>query len=255
MEEKKDPWWAKIYFKDFIHHFRKLSDAAIAADIKKSMDDLDDLIDSGDSFGSFMVKSAKTRIKEKERLGRLSVINKTNAKSVSGGDPQRGDGGSGHEVESPATPAYAAPDAHETHKLTADEEKFIAFREAFPGTRRTWTTEFARLKKHRDWKAVIPLLMPALDKEKAWRQRCADIGAFCPEGAMLSTWINQRRWEQELAEPSAPVAQKTARQLENEKNERETAEWIQSLGKEKNAEPKGFLDDLSRDILGGMKNG
>ena len=55
MEEKKDPWWAKIYFKDFIHHFRKLSDAAIAADIKKSMDDLDDLIDSGDSFGSFMV--------------------------------------------------------------------------------------------------------------------------------------------------------------------------------------------------------
>lgn len=171
---------------------------------------------------------------------------------VSGDDPQRGDGGSGNEVESPATPADAVPEAH---KLTSDEETFIAFREAFPGTRRTWPTEFARLKKHRDWKAALPLLMPALEKEKAWRRRCADIGAFCPEWTMLSTWINQRRWEQELAEPSAPAVQKTARQLENEKNERETAEWIQSLGKEKNAEPKGFLDDLSRDLLGGMKNG
>ena len=236
-------------FQEFRHHYKKMTDEAALADPRESCEAVDDLDDSGTSWGAMCVRSAK------ERLGRLSVINKTNAKSVSGGDPQRGDGGSGHEVESPATPAYAAPDAHETHKLTADEEKFIAFREAFPGTRRTWTTEFARLKKHRDWKAVIPLLMPALDKEKAWRQRCADIGAFCPEGAMLSTWINQRRWEQELAEPSAPVAQKTARQLENEKNERETAEWIQSLGKEKNAEPKGFLDDLSRDILGGMKNG
>ena len=185
----------------------------------------------------------------------LTVDDVQDDDGVSGDDPQSGDGGSGHEGESPATPADAAPDAHETHKLTADEEKFIAFREAFPGTRRTWTTEFARLKKHRDWKAAIPLLMPALDKEKAWRRRCADAGAWCQPWAMLSTWINQRRWEQELAEPSAPVAQKTARQLENEKNERETAEWIQSLGKEKNAEPKGFLDDLSRDILGGMKNG
>ena len=245
---KKNPWWCKMDFQEFRHHYKKMTDEAALADLRESCEAVDDLDDSGTSWGALCVRSAK------ERLGKLSPVNAANAKS-SGGDPQRGDGGSGHEVESPATPAYAAPDAHETHKLTADEEKFIAFREAFPGTRRTWTTEFARLKKHRDWKAVIPLLMPALDKEKAWRQRCADIGAFCPEWAMLSTWINQRRWEQELAEPSAPVAQKTARQLENEKNERETAEWIQSLGKEKNAEPKGFLDDLSRDILGGMKNG
>lgn len=240
-------------FQEFRHHYKKMTDEAALADLRESCEAVDDLDDSGTSWGAMCVRSAK------ERIGKIGQINRENIKSrwenVSGDDPQSGDGGSGHEVESPATPADAAPDAHETHKLTADEEKFLAFREAFPGTRRTWTTEFARLKKHRDWKAAIPLLMPALDKEKAWRRRCADIGAFCPEWAMLSTWLNQRRWEQELADPCAPAVKKTARQLENEKNERETAEWIQSLGKEKNAEPKGFLDDLSRDLLGGMKNG
>ena len=253
MEEKKDPWWAKIYFKDFIHHFRKLSDAAIAADIKKSMDDLDDLIDSGDSFGSFMVKSAKTRIKEKSPINSENGKKGGRPKNVSGCDPQRGDGGSGHEVESPAAPADAEPKAH---KLTAAEITFERFRRAFGGNKRGLDSEFKNfVRRNKDWQSVLPSLMPSLEREKEWRRRCADIGAFCPEWAMLSTWINQRRWEQELAEPSAPVAQKTARQLENEKNERETAEWIQSLGKEKNAEPKGFLDDLSRDILGGMKNG
>ena len=183
----------------------------------------------------------------------LAVDDVQDDDGVSGGGPQRGDGGSGHEVESPAAPADAEPKAH---KLTAAEITFERFRRAFGGNKRGLDSEFKNfVRKHKDWKAALPLLMPALEKERAWRQRCADIGAFCPEWAMLSTWINQRRWEQELAEPSAPVAQKTARQLENEKNERETAEWIQSLGKEKNAEPKGFLDDLSRDILGGMKNG
>jgi hypothetical protein len=242
---KKNPWWCKMDFQEFRHHYKKMSDEAALADLRASCEAVDDLDDSGTSWGALCVRSAK------ERLGKLSPVNAANAKS-SGDDPQRGDGGSGNEVESPATPADAVPEAH---KLTSDEETFIAFREAFPGTRRTWPTEFARLKKHRDWKAALPLLMPALEKEKAWRRRCADIGAFCPEWTMLSTWINQRRWEQELAAPCAPAVKKTARQLENEKNDRETLDLIQSLGKEKSSEPKGFLDDLSRDLLGGMKIG
>ena len=247
---KKNPWWCKMDFQEFRHHYKKMSDEAALADLRESCEAVDDLDDSGDSWGAHCVRTAK------ERIGKIGEINRENITSrwknkTAGGDSQSGDGG-GREAVSPAAPADAEP---KTHKVTADEETFIAFREAFPGTRRTWSTEFARLKKHRDWKKALPLLMPALEKEKAWRRRCADIGAFCPEWAMLSTWLNQRRWEQELADPCAPAVKKTARQLENEKNERETAEWIQSLGKEKTAEPKGFLDDLPRDILGGMKNG
>ena len=244
---EKNPWWCKMDFQEFRHHYKKMTDEAALADLRESCEAVDDLDDSGTSWGAMCVRSAK------ERLGRLSVINKTNAKSVSGGDPQRGDGGSGHEVESPAVPADAEPEAH---KLTAAEITFERFRRAFGGNKRGLDSEFKNfVRRNKDWQSVLPSLMPSLEREKEWRRRCADIGAFCPEWAMLSTWINQRRWEQELAEPSAPAVKKTARQLENEKNERETAEWIQSLGKEKNAEPKGFLDDLSRDILGGMKNG
>lgn len=247
---QKNPWWCKMDFQEFRHHYKKMSDEAALADLRESCEAVDDLDDSGESWGALCVRAAK------ERIGKIGEINRENITSrwknkTAGGDSQSGDGG-GREAVSPATPADAEP---KTHKVTADEETFIAFREAFPGTRRTWPTEFARLKKHRDWKAALPLLMPALEKEKAWRQRCADAGAWCQPWAMLSTWLNQRRWEQELADPCAPAVKKTARQLENEKNERETDEWIQSLGNGKNSEPKGFLDDLSRDLLGGMKNG
>src|SRR5574344_801075 len=246
MMPKKNPWWCKMDFQEFRHHYKKMTDEAALADLRESCEAVDDLDDSGTSWGALCVRSAK------ERLGKLSPVNAANAKS-SGGDPQRGDGGSGHEGESPATPADAAP---KTHKLTPAELTFERFRRAFGGNKRGLDSEFKNfVRRNKDWQSVLPSLMPSLEREKEWRRRCADIGAFCPEWAMLSTWINQRRWEQELAEPSAPAVQKTARQLENEKNERETAEWIQSLGKEKNAEPKGFLDDLSRDILGGMKNG
>src|SRR5574344_1313103 len=246
MMPKKNPWWCKMDFQEFRHHYKKMTDEAALADLRESCEAVDDLDDSGTSWGALCVRSAK------ERLGKLSPVNAANAKS-SGGDPQRGDGGSGHEGESPATPADAA---QKTHKLTPAELTFERFRRAFGGNKRGLDSEFKNfVRKNKDWQSVLPSPMPALEIEKEWRKRCTDVGAFCPEWTMLSTWINQRRWEQELAEPSAPAVQKTARQLENEKNERETAEWIQSLGKEKNAEPKGFLDDLSRDILGGIKNG
>lgn len=238
-------------FQEFRHHYKKMTDEAALADLRESCEAVDDLDDSGESWGALCVRAAK------ERIGKIGEINRENITSrwknkTDGGDSQRGDCG-GNEVESPATPADAAPEAH---KLTAAEITFERFRRAFGGNKRGLDSEFKNfVRKHKDWKAALPLLMPALEKERAWRQRCADVGAFCPEWPMMSTWINQRRWEQELSDPAPQAPKKTARQLENEKNERETAEWIQSLGKKKNAEPKGFLDDLSRDILGGMKNG
>lgn len=64
MGNKNDRFWAKVLFKEFIRHFRKLNDGEIVNDIKQSMDDLDDLNDSGTSFGSKMVRWSMERAEE-----------------------------------------------------------------------------------------------------------------------------------------------------------------------------------------------
>lgn len=63
MNVPKDRYWAKVLFKEFIRHFRKLNDEEMVKDIKQSMDDLDDLNDQGTSFGSKMVKWSIERAK------------------------------------------------------------------------------------------------------------------------------------------------------------------------------------------------
>ena len=64
MTAQNDRFWAKVLFSQFIKHFRKMDDAQIVADIKQSMDDLEDLNDSGTSFGSKMVKWSMERADE-----------------------------------------------------------------------------------------------------------------------------------------------------------------------------------------------
>jgi hypothetical protein len=45
---------------------------------------------------------------------------------------------------------------------------------------------------------VLPLLMPALGAQIQWRERMAENPKnFIPEWPHLSTWLNQRRWEDE----------------------------------------------------------
>ena len=61
MTAPKDRFYARVEFRDFIRHFRKLNDVAIVADIHQSMDDIDDLNDDGTSFGSLMVKWSLAR--------------------------------------------------------------------------------------------------------------------------------------------------------------------------------------------------
>lgn len=54
-------FWAKVLFCEYIRHYRKLDDAAIVADVRQSMDDLEDLQADGESFGAFMVRKAVSR--------------------------------------------------------------------------------------------------------------------------------------------------------------------------------------------------
>ena len=158
--------------------------------------------------------------------------------SVSGDDPQSGDGG-GHEVESASgssgksssvTPEASGREAEEgamdsalcTSGVTVSisrkdaRSEFEAFRKAFPGTRRGAEVEWENFSK-KNFPKDVPLLMPALMREMAHKEECARVGAFVPEWANLSTWINQRRWTQELSTPRAPQVRKTSEDLENDR--------------------------------------
>lgn len=97
------------------------------------------------------------------------------------------------------------------------EQIFAEFRKAYKGKKRGLATELENFKKKhpKDWKDIVPLLMPALEREEQHRKIAKAAGEFVPQWAMLQTWINQSRWEMEYPEdekqttqiqPTAPAA-------------------------------------------------
>ena len=82
MAALNDRFWAKVLFKEFIRHYRKLTAEQIVADINASMDALEDLDDTGDSFGSKMVRWSMERAEEPS-----AVASRENGKK--GGRPRK----------------------------------------------------------------------------------------------------------------------------------------------------------------------
>jgi len=74
---------------------------------------------------------------------------------------------------------------------------FDSFRKKYIGRKNGLETEFKNFKKHKDYKQILPLLEQALENQIKWASILDSIDAFVPEFPNLSTWINQRRWEQE----------------------------------------------------------
>lgn len=64
MNALKDRFWAKVLFSQFIKHYRKMTPEQKVADIDASMDALEDLDDTGDSFGAKMVRWSMERIEQ-----------------------------------------------------------------------------------------------------------------------------------------------------------------------------------------------
>lgn len=98
------------------------------------------------------------------------------------------------------------------NKKRESEEVFEEFRKAYKGKKRGLTTEFENFKKKypKSWKEVLPLLMPALQREDEHRKAAKAAGEFVPQWAMLQTWINQSRWEMEYPEEEKQQVQPTA---------------------------------------------
>lgn len=89
---------------------------------------------------------------------------------------------------------------------------FEEFRKAYPGKKRGHETEFNVISKHSDFKAVILKLPSILSAHIGWREKMQQSGQFVPNWANLQTWLNQRRWEEELPaieEPKAIVPKQT----------------------------------------------
>ena len=89
-------------------------------------------------------------------------------------------------------------------ELSEIEKVFDTFRKAYPGQKRGLETEFNDFKKkHKDYRNVVWLLLPAIERLIAWRTEKKRRGEFTPEYARMSTWLNQRRWETELDNPQS----------------------------------------------------
>lgn len=107
----------------------------------------------------------------------------------------------------------ASPTSSDDLKL-----KFDKFRKAYPGVKRGLDVEYANfIKKYlRGAGETIDKLLPALQREIAYHNRCKREGRFCPEYQHLKTWINNRSWETVFPEPivnsiTAPETRKYVR--------------------------------------------
>ena len=75
-------------------------------------------------------------------------------------------------------------------------EEFELARKAWPGIKRGYETELKCLKKHKDWKAVIKLLKPAITDQIRRRKVATQENRFVPPWKNFKTWLNNRCWEE-----------------------------------------------------------
>jgi hypothetical protein len=89
-------------------------------------------------------------------------------------------------------------------KQTLLKAEFESIRKVYPGTRRGFDAEWDNFKKKFNPSEIIPLLMPAIERGKAYRAGCEAVGAWCEGWPHFSTWINQSRWTVEYGAIPAP---------------------------------------------------
>jgi len=77
-----------------------------------------------------------------------------------------------------------------------EKEMFDIFRKNYPGTKRGNETEFDNfIKKHKDWKQILPLLINRLNYQIEAKELQLQNTKWTARWKHLSTWINQRGWE------------------------------------------------------------
>jgi len=92
---------------------------------------------------------------------------------------------------------------HNDYKIL--NEDFENFRRQYPGTKRGYEIEFENFKKkNADWRTIVKILSDRLDYQINCRIEKAQNGGFVPEWKNLSTWINQKCWDEEIQINNVP---------------------------------------------------
>lgn len=92
------------------------------------------------------------------------------------------------------------------------KEKFEIFRKQYPGTKGGFEIEYKNFIKKCKIED-IPLLLPAIEIEKKYKEFSKRTKGFCAEWKNLSTWINQKCWLQEFPE----MKEESKKQTDNSK--------------------------------------
>lgn len=80
--------------------------------------------------------------------------------------------------------------------MEEEREIFDIFRKEYPGKKKGNDTEYLNfIKRHKDWKDILPLLSERLVYQKEARAVRAENKLFNASWKDLQTWINQRCWE------------------------------------------------------------
>ena len=88
--------------------------------------------------------------------------------------------------------------------------EFDSFRKQFKGTKRGLDIEWKNFtSKNKNYWEIVPLLIPALNYERNYKEHLKRNKKFCPEWKNLSTWINQKCWTQEF--PDFEMADSTSK--------------------------------------------
>ena len=135
------------------------------------------------------------------------------------------------------TPNGVESETVEVETISEEELMFDTFRKAYKGTKRGLQTEFTNFKKkHKDWREVLPLLLPAYQHQQELREQGKATGCFVPQEKNLQTYINQRCWEaEEHFEPDSRSQQRAQQVVpgfvtpEGQARQKRVDEFIEAL--------------------------
>jgi len=84
--------------------------------------------------------------------------------------------------------------------MTGLEADFDKARKLYPGTKRGLVPEFENFRRKYRMKGAqfVPLMVPAIESQIAYRQACDRASMWCPEWPHFQTWINNQRWTDEM---------------------------------------------------------
>lgn len=96
---------------------------------------------------------------------------------------------------------YSSTSTSFKEKEYKEKEIFNVARKYYPGEKRGLDTEFACLcKNHKDWKEVLPLLLPAIKAEENRRTTKERVNKFVPPWKHFKTWLYNRCWEMTIGQ-------------------------------------------------------